>query len=178
MGFFSKIKQGFSQMVGGTGSMQITLDKQHVERGGSVTVTALLSATGQLKGNSVNLEVAATETIKYQVPVVSTTQATPSGSAASAGSPAMQAASTTSTSTEMTDETKDNQTYSNRQIVDGTPFVMNQGETRNYTGTVQIPQGVQTTYKGVDAVHVWKVRAYVDVPMGADIGAEAEITVS
>src|SRR5206468_10500227 len=102
VGFFSKIKQGFSQMVGGTGNMQITVDKQQVERGGSVTVTALLSATGQLKGNSVNLEVTATETIKYQVPVVNTTQATPSGSAASAGSPAMQAASISMTSTEMT----------------------------------------------------------------------------
>src|SRR5947207_12212107 len=154
VGFFSKIKQGISQMVGGNGNMQITLDKQQVEMGGSVTVTAVLNATGQLKGNSVNLEVTATETIKYQVPVVDTTSTT-QGSAASAGSPAMQAQGS-SNSTEMEDETKDNQTYSNRQIIDGTAFVMNQGETRNYTGTVQIPQGVQPTYKGVDAVHVWK----------------------
>jgi hypothetical protein len=164
VGFFGKIKQGFSQLVGSTGNMQISLDKQQVQRGGSVTVTAVLSATGQLKGNSVNLEVTGIETVKYQVPVVSTSSTT--GSTATASS-----------TTETTEETKDNETFSNRQTMDPAPFVMNQGETRHYTGVVQIPQGVQPTYKGVDAVHVWKIRAYVDVSMGADIGGEAEVTV-
>jgi hypothetical protein len=164
MGFFSKVKQGFSQLVGGTGHMQVSLDKMQVEKGGSVTVTAVLSATGQLKGNSVNLEVTGTETVKYQVPVVSTSSGT-------AGT------STTTSTTETTQETKDNQTFTNKQVIDGTPFVMNQGETRNYTGVVQIPLGVQPTYRGVDAVHVWKIRAYVDVSMGADIDGEVEVTV-
>jgi hypothetical protein len=166
VGFFSKIKQGFSQLVGGTGNMQISLDKQQVERGGSVTVTAVLNATGQLKGNSVNLEITGTETIKYQVPVVNTNTGNTLGDT-----------SMTSVTPETTEETKDNQTYTNRQVIEATSFVMNQGENHTYSGTVQIPQGVQPTYRGVDAIHVWKIRAFVDVSMGADIAAEAEVVV-
>ena len=168
MGFFNKVKQSLSQLVGSTANMQISLDKQQVQRGDSVTVTAVLTATGQLKGNSVNIEVTATETVKYQVPVINTTPSSTTGTT----SP-----TTTSTTTETIEETKDNQTYTSRRTVDATPFVMNQGETRTYTGVMVIPTGQQPTYKGVDAVHVWKIRAYVDVSMGADIAAEAEVLV-
>jgi len=166
VGFFNKVKQSLSQLVGSTGNMQVSLDKQQVERGGSVTVTAVLTATGQLKGNSVNLELTATETVKYQVPVVNTTSTSSTASTA-----------TTSSTTETTEETKDNRTYTDRRIIDPTPFVMNQGETRHYTGVIVIPTGQQPTYKGVDAVHVWMIRAYVDVSMGADIAGEAEVLV-
>lgn len=171
MGFFSKIKQGFSQLVGGTGNMQIQLDTQQAARGGTVNVSLTLNATGPLKGNSVNLELTGVETVKYRVPA---TNLTDSGSPTSGAN----RISLTTSSTDTVEETKDNQTYSNRQILDGTSFNMNQGETRNYSGAVQIPPTALPTYKGVDAVHVWKIRAYVDVPMGADIEAVAEVTVA
>jgi hypothetical protein len=162
MGFFSKIKQGFNQMVGNTGTMQITVDKQQAHRGETVEVTAVLTATNQVQIKSINFEVVATETIKYQVPV--TNSSNTSGTS-------------TNFSTNTTQETKDNQTYDNKQVINGVAFAMNQGETHTYTGTVQIPQVSQATYRGVDAVHVWKIRAFADVPMGGDIAAEVEINV-
>jgi hypothetical protein len=164
MGFFNKLKQGFSQLTGGNGNLQMQLDKQQVERGGSVNISLTLNATGELKAKSVGVEITGTETVKMQVPVAAvTTSGTSSG---------------TFPSEQQTEEqTQDSQTYTNQQILDGAAFQMNVGESKQYTGVVQIPQGVQPTYKGVNAIHIWKIRAYADVPMGADISAESEIIV-
>jgi hypothetical protein len=164
MGFFSKLKQGFSQLTGGNGNLQMQLDKQQVERGGSVNISLTLNATGELKGKSVGVEITGTETVKMQVPV---TAVTASGTSSSAFPSEQQTQQ----------QTQDSQTYTNQQILDGAAFQMNAGESKQYTGVVQIPQGVQPTYKGVNAIHIWKIRAYIDVPMGADISAENVIIV-
>jgi hypothetical protein len=163
MGFWDKVKQGFTQMTGGGGNMQITLQNPQVKRGEALNVTITLNATAPLTGKSVNVEVTGIETIKYKVPVVSTT---PGSSTQGALAP----------TTQYNDETKDNQLFHTTVPVDGA-VSMQQGETKTYTASVPIPENVQPTYTGTDAKHTWHVRAYLDISMGADIDASAEFVV-
>ena len=62
MGFWNKVKEGFTQMTGGGGNMQIVLQNPKVKRGESLNVTITLNATAPLTGKSVNVEVTGTET--------------------------------------------------------------------------------------------------------------------
>jgi hypothetical protein len=163
MGFWNKLKEGFTQMTGGGGNMQIVLQNPKVKRGEALNVTITLNATAPLTGKSVNVEVTGTETVKFQVPVVSTT-------------PGSSTQGSLSTTTQYNDETKDNQIYHTSVPVDGA-VSMQAGETKTYTASVPIPESVQPTYTGTDAKHTWHVRAYLDISMGADIDASSEFTV-
>jgi hypothetical protein len=163
MGFWNKLKQGITQMTGGGGNMQLQLASTQVKRGENLNATITLNCTSQLSGKSINLEVMGVETVKYQVPVLSTSTTT--------------TAQGTSTTTEMQEETKDNQTYHSSVVVDPNPVQMNQGESKQWAASIAIPANVPPAYTGTDAKHVWHVRAYLEVPMGADIDADAEFIV-
>jgi hypothetical protein len=163
MGFWNKVKEGFSQLTGSSGNMQIVVQNPQVKRGESLNVSLTLNATAPLTGKSVNVEVTGIETIKYQVPVVSTT-------------PGSSTQGSLSTTTQYNQETKDNQIYHTGVPVDGA-VSMQAGETKTYTASVPIPESVQPSYTGTDAKHTWHVRGYLDVSMGADIDASAEFVV-
>lgn len=158
MGFLNKIKNTFNQMTGSTGNIQLRVNKAQFARGESIEVAFTLYATGALKGKSVNIELVATERITFQVPVQSMS-------------------GTNSSMTRNEERTQEHQTYRHVELLDGAGIQLNEGENREYTGTLQVPTGTQATYQGVNAQHTWKVRAFVDVSMGADIDAETEITV-
>ena len=164
MGFWNKLKQGFTQLTGGGGNMQLVVQNPQVKRGENLNVQITLNATAQLSGKNVQLEVGGLETVKFQVPVQSTTA--PAANAQGA-----------SIATEMHDQTKTNQTYHNSVVVDAGPVNMQQGETKQYNASIQIPETAQPSYTGTDAKHEWRVRAYLDVSMGADIDEDSEITV-
>jgi hypothetical protein len=163
MGFWNKLKDGFTQMTGGGGNMQIVLQNPKVKRGESLNVTITLNATAPLTGKSVNVEVTGIETVKFQVPVVSTT-------------PGSSTQGSLSTTTQYNQETKNNQIYHTSVPVDGA-VSMQAGETKTYTAAVPIPESVQPSYTGTDAKHTWHVRAYLDISMGADVDASAEFEV-
>ena len=177
MGFWNKLKQGFTQLTGGGGNMQLQVLNPQVKRGENLNVVITLNSTSQLSGKSVNLEVAALETIKYQVPVQSSTPApvstTPTATLGTTPAPAPAPTVTTT----MQDETRTNQTYHNSVVVDAAAVNMQEGETRQYNASIQIPDTAQPTYVGTAATHQWRVRAYLDVPMGSDIDEDAEIIV-
>jgi hypothetical protein len=158
MGFFNKIKNTFNQMTGSTGNLQLRIDKAQYARGEAIEVAFTVYATGALKGKSVNIELVATERIKFQVPVQNT-----SGS--------------DSSWTRNEERTQEHQTYRHVEMLEVAGIQLNEGESREFTGTLQVPMGMQPTYQGVNAQHTWKVRAFVDVPMGGDIDAETGITV-
>ena len=164
MGFWNKLKQGFTQLTGGGGNMQLQVLNPQVKRGENLNVAITLNCTSQLSGKSVNLEVAGQETIKFQVPVPATTS--PAATA--------QGASITPQTQE---QTKSSQTYHNSVVVDAGPVNMQQGETKQYNASIPIPATVQPSYAGTDARHEWRVRAYLDISLGADIDEDAEITV-
>jgi uncharacterized membrane protein len=164
MGFWNKVKQGITQMTGGGGNMQIVLQNPQVKKGESLNVTITLTATAVLSGKSVNLEVNSVETVKFQVPVVSTT-------------PGSSTQASLSSTTQYNNETKDNQLYHGAVAVDGA-VSMQPGETKTYTVSIPIPANVQPTFAGTDAKHSWFAHAYLDVPMGADIDARADFTVA
>ena len=164
MGFWNKVKQGFTQLTGGGGNMQLQVQNPQVKRGENINVMITLNCTSQLSGKSVNLEVAGQETIKYQVPVPATTSPTATAQGASI-------------TTQMQEQTKMNQTYHNSVVVDAGPVNMQQGETKTYNASIPIPLTVQPSYVGTDAKHEWRVRAYLDISMGADIDEDVEITV-
>lgn len=164
MGFWNKLKQGLTQLTGGGGNMQLVVQNPRVKRGETLNVQITLNATANMSGKTVNLEVAAVETIKYKVPV-------PAATSASAG------AQGTSISNETRDETATNQMYHNAIIVDNGPVNMQQGETKQYNASIVIPENVQPSYVGYNASNAWRVRAFLDVPMGADIDEDVEITV-
>jgi hypothetical protein len=185
MGFFDKIKNTFSQLTGGTGNVQLQLSSGQVRRGESINVTLTVNATGQLSYRGVYVELVGTEHVKYQVQVstpLTTTSSGPSSPAAVAAAVGAQTAgktldSTPQMQTQTQEETRDNVTYQHSDTLESTSVQMTQGQSKQYTATVQVPADAQPTYKGVQAQHTWKVRAHVDVPMGADPGTEAEITV-
>ncbi len=164
MGFWNKLKQGLSQLTGGGGNMQLVVQNPQVKRGENLNVQITLNATAQLSGKNVMLEVGGQETVKFQVPVPATT------------SPAATAQGA-SVATQMQDQTKTNQIYHNSVVVDAGPVNMQPGETKQYNASIQIPQTVQPSYTGTDAKHEWRVRAFLDVPMGADIDEDSEIVV-
>jgi hypothetical protein len=161
MGFFGKVKDAFGQLTGSTANVQMQLSTMQLKRGDSFNVSVTVNATGPFKAKGVNLEITGTEHIKFQVEVPDSIQ--PTGS------------QIRSTHTEQ--QTKDNQTYQHRETLAVGEFQMNAGESKQYSGTLQVPEGVLPTYRGVDAQHTWTVRAFVDVPMGADPSAETELTV-
>ncbi|MGA7730178.1 MAG: hypothetical protein WCD37_02780 [Chloroflexia bacterium] len=164
MGFWNKLKQGFTQLTGGGGNMQLQVVNPQVKRGENLNVVITLNCTSQLSGKSVNVEVAGQESIKFQVPVPATT------------SPAATAQGASITQ-QMQEQTKSTQTYHNSVVVDAGPVNMQQGETKQYNASIPIPETVQPSYVGTAARHEWRVRAYLDISMGADIDEDAEITV-
>jgi cell envelope opacity-associated protein A len=172
MGFWDKIKQGISQMTGNAGTMQLQLDRTELRRGESLTATFTLTSTSPFEARNVGIEITAAETVKYKVDVPNTTTTPPP-----AGNTAPTVAPTTTTTITTEERTNTAETYRNQQVVENTPFKLNQGESRNYTATVQVPPTAQPTYAGPAATHIWKVRAYADVPMGGDPTAEIEIHV-
>ncbi|HYP40686.1 MAG TPA: hypothetical protein VEX13_10040 [Chloroflexia bacterium] len=159
MGFFNKIKNTFNQMTGSTGNIQLRINKAQYARGESIDVAFTLYATGALKGKSVNIELVATERIKFQVPVQNTSS------------------SSNSSWTRTEERTQEHQTYRHVEMLDAAGIQLNEGESREYTGTLRVPEVTQATYQGVNAQHTWQVRAFVDVPMGGDIDAETDIAV-
>ncbi len=181
MGFWNKIKQGFTQLTGGGGNIQLQVQNPQAKRGENLNVQITLNCTSQLSGKSINLEVAGLETIKYQVPVQNSTPApTPAGTTTSTTTTTPTSttpAPAPTVTTTMEDRTKTNQTYHNAVVVDASPVNMQQGESKQYNASIPIPATVQPTYEGTDAKHEWRVRAFLDVPMGADIDEDAEITV-
>jgi Arrestin (or S-antigen), N-terminal domain len=161
MGFFGKVKDALGQLTGSSGNVQMQLSTTQLKRGDSVNASVTVNATGPFKAKGVYLQITGTEHIKFDVEMPDNIQ--PGGS------------QIRSTHTEH--QTKDNQTYQNQQALAVGEFQMNAGESKQYSGTVQVPEGVLPTYRGVDAQHTWIVRAFVDVPMGGDPSAETEITV-
>ena len=158
MGFFNKIKNTLNQMTGSTGNIQLRINKAQFARGETIEVAFTVYATGALKGKSVNIELVANERIKFQVPVQSMS-------------------GTNSSMTRNEERTQVHQTYRHVEMLDAAGIQLNEGESREYTGTLQVPEITQATYQGVNAQHTWQVRAFIDVPMGADIDAETDITV-
>lgn len=161
MGFFSKIKNAVGNLTGGNGTMAIQVSNPKVRRGESISVNFTLTATGQLGARGVFVELVATEHVKLQVE---------KQAAATVGT-------TTSGGTYTEEQTKDNETYRHVETIVATAVNMEQGTSNQYSATLQVPAEVQPTYAGVNAQHTWKVRAYADVSMGADIAAESVITV-
>lgn len=151
MGFFNKLKN----LVSKSAEVQMQVSEMQVRRGDSVKVLVTVNAVGQLDAKGVFLEITGYETVKYQY----------------------EAKIDGSTTTRTESGTKGNQTYSRRDPLVGERLTMNQGESRQFEGTVQIPPTAQPTYNGIDARHEWKIRALVDVPMGGDPDTETSIIV-
>src|SRR5690348_15124675 len=106
MGFLDRVKGAVSQLTGSAGNMQLQLEGFTFQRGQPLNFTAVLTATGPLKGKSVNVEITGTELVKFEVPVVSNL-------------------STGQSETRNEQRTKTNQTYQYVQPVDPTPVQMN-----------------------------------------------------
>lgn len=159
------------RFTGGSGNIQMQLSKTQLARGESLAVSFTVTANDHLKSRGIHLQIIGEEEVKYQAPDMSAvntalSQAT-SGNRQSTSAPSIP----------MIDQTKQNQTYQHDDILDGNTFELQKGETRSYSGTVNIPANAAPTYSGTDARHTWTVRAYVDVPMGGDVEVTQEILV-
>ncbi|MEA2573172.1 MAG: hypothetical protein QOH93_470 [Chloroflexia bacterium] len=151
MGFFNKLKN----LVSKAAEVQMQVSEMQVRRGDSVKVVVTVNAVGQLDAKGVFLEITGFETVKYQY----------------------EEKIQGSTMTRTASGTKSNQTYSRRDPLLASRLTMNQGETRQFEGTVEIPPTAQPSYSGIDANHEWKIRALVDVSMGGDPDCETSISV-
>jgi hypothetical protein len=137
---------------GSAGTMQIQVDKQQVRRGDSVEATLTLTATGDLSGKGVHLELVGLEEVRVRRRAGSTSAVDMNSNA-------------------------DERTYEQRVTLDPNEIRLASGETRQFRGAVQVPQGGQPSYRGVNATHTWKLRGLVDVSMGQDVDSEVQLEV-
>lgn len=155
MGFLSKLKNTIGQLAGTTANVQMQVSNMQAHRGDSIAVMIAVNATGQLTANGVFLELVGMETLEYEYEVTDS-----------------------SSSTSKRRGTKCNETYRQRDTLLAGGLVLNQGETRQFQGTIQIPHNALLSYNGVEARHEWKIRGIVEVSMGADPDCEIQIFVS
>src|SRR4051812_39449930 len=107
MGFLDRVKGAMSQMTGGAGNMQLQIEGFSFQRGQTLNFSAVLNATGPLKGKSVTVEITGEEQVKYEERVQNNT-------------------SSGSTDTRYEQRTKTNQTYHYAQPVDPNAAQMNE----------------------------------------------------
>jgi hypothetical protein len=138
---------------GSAGTMEVQVADQQVRRGDSIEATLRLTATGDLSGKGVHLELVGLEEVR------------------------VRRRSTSSTSVDLTGNV-DERTYEQRVTLDPNEIRLAAGQSREFRGTVQVPQAGQPSYRGVNATHTWKLRGLVDVSMGQDIDSEVQLEVS
>jgi hypothetical protein len=167
VGFFDKIKSAVGQLTGSNGKVTMQLSSQQVKRGDTINVTLQVNATGDLQAKGVHVELVGTEYVKYLYPE----------SVADTGASATPGTTAGTDTTRTVEGSQYNQTFRQQTPFSMAPLNMQEGQSQQFTGTIQVPANAQPTYLGVDARHTWKVRAFVDVSMGADPDTEIEILV-
>ena len=149
MGLFDMIKEGAkkitNQVTGSYGKIDFAIDPPEVERGGRISYRIIVHATGDLEAKSVFIRLIDKETCKMTEKV--------------------RDFSGHMSPKEFTQTRK---LYDKNIEVCG-PLEMSEGETKEFTGEVNIPMEIQPTYRGMLAHHLWYIEAVLDTPWGKDL---------
>ena len=153
MGLFDKIARGVSGFVGAGGDIDLRLNKDTFRRGEPVEFSFTINATNDVKARAVKVRLSAGERVQVEF-----REKQEDGSY------------------ETRTETGIEETFKQEMQVGGAMDLI-EGQSYDFSGSINIPPDVQPTYQGRNASHTWKFRAYVD-KSGTDIAAEQEIFVT
>ncbi len=153
MGFFDKITKGVSGFVGAGGNIELRLNKDTFQRGEPVEFQFTINATNDVKARAVKVRLSAEEHVQVEF------------------QEKQESGSYQTRTEEQWEETF------KQEVQVGGAMELQEGESYDFSGSINIPPDVQPTYRGRKAEHAWKFRAYVDKG-GADIGADQEIFVA
>jgi hypothetical protein len=154
MGFFDKIAKGVSGVVGAGGNIDLSLNKDTFQRGEPVEFQFTINATNDVKARAVKVRLSAEEHVQVQ----------------------FQDRQEGSSSYQTRTEEQWEETFK-QEVQVGGAMELKEGESYDFSGSINIPPDAPPTYRGRNANHTWKFRAYVDKG-GADIGADQEIFVT
>jgi hypothetical protein len=155
MGFLDRVKSGFNQAAGAPAALTLEVTPATVTRGGAVEYHLTLTAAGAFKADAVLIGVYGRERIRA---------ASLAGADAGPDAPPAPVAREVATF-----ERVEPPLATNLTLAPGEPF--------DRRGRITLPEDAEPTYHGVEAQHVWRVRARALLPFGEDLTQEQEITV-
>lgn len=157
MGFFDVLKDGAKKLsdrvTGGYGEIVFNIGKTEVRPGDGLPVRVDLKARGELKAEKIVIRLRGREKCTMEISYRD--------------------------SNAILRKKRDTQTnYTGVTEFDlcGS-FEMNEGETDDVKGMIQIPQNCQPTYYGVLSEHRWIVEAEVIIPWGKNLFGSKEVIV-
>jgi hypothetical protein len=146
MGVFSALKGMVQAVTGGAAQVMIECDPAAVP-GGELRVRVTCTSTGgEVKSQGVFVDLLGSEQVK--VPAAAATQPQTAGAMPGGQQPAKDV------------ETSYVSFSQSFQIAP--PLVLGPGETRQFEGTVRLPQNIQPTYIGRHAQHSWQIRGRLE----------------
>jgi hypothetical protein len=161
MGFLDKLKEGVKKVAdrvtGGYGKIELTMDKTEFSPGGQLSFSAVILATGELKAKRVLLRLRGTESCDFEYSID-------------------EKDADDITQTRKVRQTHTEYTLDKEYELHG-ELSMKEGENLPIIQTITLPSDCKPTYMGIACKHQWTVVAEVDVPFGADLRSEKQITI-
>jgi hypothetical protein len=167
MGFLDRVKASFAQAMGGKAKLTLEVATTTATPGAGIDYRVALVTTGPLKAEKVTIGLYGTERVRVWT----------SGSPAASRLNADADGSDPSPVQSLGGLSRDLSTFQQVEPVVAGELVLPAGESREWAGTLRLPEDLQPTYRGVDAQHTWRVRAVVWIPLGVDLVEETEIVV-
>ncbi|HMA33901.1 MAG TPA: hypothetical protein VKY74_05410 [Chloroflexia bacterium] len=168
MGFLDRVKASFSQAMGGTAALTLEVTPQTVHPGDCVDYRVLLVTTGPLKAAAITVGLYGRERVRVWT----------SGPPGAAGPGAEESsAGTPSPAALLSGPARETVTFQQVETLAPGELVLPAGQTREFQGQIQVPAEIQPTYRGIDALHSWRIRATIVIPLGVDLVEDADIVI-
>jgi hypothetical protein len=154
MGLFDTFKGMVQAVTGGAARVAIEFDPLGFA-GEDVRVRVSVTSTGgEVKSQGVFVDILGSEQIK--VPAASV------ASAAQNTSRPMAEALPTGHQSQLARDVEVNHVTCSQSFQIAPAFVLTPGESRQFEGTIRLPQGIQPTYHGRHAQHSWHIRGRLE----------------
>ena len=156
MGFLDRVKNGFNQVAGVAAALTLEVTPTTAAPGGAIEYHITLATTGPFKADAVVVGVYGRERIRSAAAATADTGSAPDAPRA----PFVREVAT----------------FERIEPPLATNLTLAPGEMFERRGRITLPADAQPTYHGVEAQHVWRVRAKALLPFGEDLAQEQEIT--
>jgi hypothetical protein len=157
MGFLDRVKSGFNQAVGPPAALTLEVAPRSAAPGDTLDYHITLTTAGPFKADALVIGVYGRERIRGAAPAEGPAPGAPG---MAPGPVAREVA-----------------TFERVEPPLATNLTLSAGETFERRGQITLPANGQPTYHGVEAQHIWRVRAKALVAFGDDLVQEQEITI-
>jgi hypothetical protein len=157
MGFLDRVKSGFNQAAGPPAALTLEVAPLTAAPGDALDYHITLTTAGPFKADALVIGVYGRERIRGATAVGGEAI----GASGMVGGPAAREVAT----------------FERVEPPLATNVALSAGETFERRGRIALPADGQPTYHGVEAQHIWRVRAKALVAFGDDLVQEQEITI-